>query len=616
MCNNSTCYQCNQPPLCAPNDCSCPIKDLSTDCVLYTGNDLSCSGIQSQTILTDLIQQLDEFICVLVEQSIFSTVLISVGSGADVYKGVDLQGRKEIKKINAVGDLVTVTPNLNDISISIDEAELTNFINGLIPEEVCIESDSLSVTEEEGCFKVELEVVSLNGSLEITQVSPGVINIEQPETTDILRFIVNSAYTGDEETGSLSKPYKTIQGAVTAYIGSTGTAQEPDFINAEIIIQKGVGYLYTGNFNLNTGTGSIILEEGTEVVSDPTGAWLCDFDTLSDTELAKLNIVLKDSSRLVLQKNGFRNRGTTVDNQLFQDYKQIAITGTGIVVQNSISLTNSYVIFESNYTVNDTYPNDGAYHFDISQVRIATNTQSIYKVGGNSQITFANCLSISAGLITSLPTSTIIFNQIGGRIRISNTSLSISPFFVVTLDKIFPVSKSTGIPCNLEIINTFIGGRMGTFISNETLLEASVTIDNLSSAVNQLSCTNIAKSPNVLWRGLTAFSCTFTTGEVDQTQVDLTSGNTISTTNTFGTKIVESLQVFGSRALAAASGAKKGNIFINRKIVNAVDLVAGVEYQVLTSGSPSLGTVGEYFTATGSETGTGTAYSYTRDILI
>lgn len=48
--------------------CSCPIKDLSTDCVLYTGDDLECSGIPQNTILTDLIQQLDSFICNLVSQ--------------------------------------------------------------------------------------------------------------------------------------------------------------------------------------------------------------------------------------------------------------------------------------------------------------------------------------------------------------------------------------------------------------------------------------------------------------------------------------------------------------------------------------------------------------------
>jgi hypothetical protein len=42
----------------------------------------------------------------------------------------------------------------------------------------------------------------------------------------------------------------------------------------------------------------------------------------------------------------------------------------------------------------------------------------------------------------------------------------------------------------------------------------------------------------------------------------------------------------------------------------AVDLVAGVQYIVVSSGLPSLGAVGSIFTATGSETGTGTARVY------
>jgi hypothetical protein len=46
-----------------------------------------------------------------------------------------------------------------------------------------------------------------------------------------------------------------------------------------------------------------------------------------------------------------------------------------------------------------------------------------------------------------------------------------------------------------------------------------------------------------------------------------------------------------------------------------VDLVAGVEYKIATAGSPSLGTVGNFLTATGSETGTGTAYLETIEIL-
>ena len=56
--------------------------------------------------------------------------------------------------------------------------------------------------------------------------------------------------------------------------------------------------------------------------------------------------------------------------------------------------------------------------------------------------------------------------------------------------------------------------------------------------------------------------------------------------------------------------------FIKRNVFNAVDLVAGIEYKVVTSGVPSLGAAGSFFTATGTETGTGTASLETREIII
>lgn len=267
-CQNTTCYQCNQPPLCAPNDCSCPVKDLSTDCVLYTGNDLACSGIKSQTILTELIQQLDEFICTLVEQSLDALSLINIGTGANVYKGLDLLGRREIRRINAVGDLVTVTQNTNDISVSIDEGELSNFIQNQLPPPICLTSADESVDINllrNGCYDFSvifrgienigggagfyktfnsltnnyqfksLIVDSQSGdgtsilrdvqqntndvtvrlkkitsdTLNIT-VTDEVITLDIPSSFQGVDYYVNSSYTGLEELGTASKPFITL----------------------------------------------------------------------------------------------------------------------------------------------------------------------------------------------------------------------------------------------------------------------------------------------------------------------------------------------------------------------------------------------------------------------
>jgi hypothetical protein len=65
------CNECNSSAtICSPaTECSCPVKDLSTDCVQYTGDDLACSGIKKGTILTEFLQQLDEFVCNAISQS-------------------------------------------------------------------------------------------------------------------------------------------------------------------------------------------------------------------------------------------------------------------------------------------------------------------------------------------------------------------------------------------------------------------------------------------------------------------------------------------------------------------------------------------------------------------
>jgi len=91
--------KCNETPCTGIPDCTCPVKDLSTDCVLYTGDDLECSGIQKDTLLTNVIKALDEFICNKFDDVLKYLSLINVGNGAVVFKGINGIGQKEIKSI-------------------------------------------------------------------------------------------------------------------------------------------------------------------------------------------------------------------------------------------------------------------------------------------------------------------------------------------------------------------------------------------------------------------------------------------------------------------------------------------------------------------------------------
>ena len=115
---------------CVPNDCACPIKDLSTDCIKYTGEDLPCTEILGGTLMTEAFSQLDTYLCDLSTQLANSFSLISVGAGTRVYKGVDGIGRKEIRSIKPTNTILTVglSTDNKEVEIGINTTVLGQFV--------------------------------------------------------------------------------------------------------------------------------------------------------------------------------------------------------------------------------------------------------------------------------------------------------------------------------------------------------------------------------------------------------------------------------------------------------------------------------------------------------
>jgi len=113
-----------------PTDCSCPVKDLSTDCVLYTGEDLPCTEIKTGTILTEVFSKLDTYLCDLAAQLNNSFNLISVGEAVRVYRGVDGIGRKEIRSLTSANSILTIGLSVDDkeINFGIDNTALKSFV--------------------------------------------------------------------------------------------------------------------------------------------------------------------------------------------------------------------------------------------------------------------------------------------------------------------------------------------------------------------------------------------------------------------------------------------------------------------------------------------------------
>ena len=132
MCNCNNTITTTQNHVCKPKcppqeDCTCPVR-LSSECVTYNGNDLECSGIESGLPLNQTIELLDNYICEAIDEINSSINLINVGTGEDIYAGIDGIGRRKIKRVNTDSNILTITPNTDDITFGIDEEALDTFI--------------------------------------------------------------------------------------------------------------------------------------------------------------------------------------------------------------------------------------------------------------------------------------------------------------------------------------------------------------------------------------------------------------------------------------------------------------------------------------------------------
>jgi hypothetical protein len=115
------CNECKDP--CDPcteegTACDCVQKDMSTDCIVYTGDALACSGIQPNTILTKVIQDLDAHICNKFDQIASLLSIINVGEGSEIFSGNNNLGQRQLRSI--VSDntaLLDVIENTDTISI-------------------------------------------------------------------------------------------------------------------------------------------------------------------------------------------------------------------------------------------------------------------------------------------------------------------------------------------------------------------------------------------------------------------------------------------------------------------------------------------------------------------
>lgn len=557
-----------------------------------------------------------------------------LGDGTNVLKGYNTStGLHEFYSIKKDGNLLNLTESLGNIVISIDETELSEFIkeNGKT-------YSVLNIGTGAGFYK-DTTVAGDNTQFNFKSIKSNTNNItlvdddifiDTPESAIIPALYVNNNYVPTVEDflagntkgeGTLAKPFTdtvtayvagvptitantAIQNALDDYVGS-GTRLSPERVGEKIIVQDNYSqYTFPGNLGysrLNIEINANVNHTGSGYLFDMDNA--THFNTLQDS----ITITIGDGYFISSEGDGLNNTGSNVATNNFIQSRSAILKGKGTLYFPNNDITK-YVI-NSDIT-NSGNNNDANVTFKI-ECKIRADYQGILKIGGVSRVYNYGELISGVNFVT-IDTSLKAFLFTGGQFRNFKTS---------------SITFAGGSRVD-GFVFTPTGGFEPSMIAQSISLISTSTITNLFNKTNKntayltfvnsdssvlFNVTNIFESTN-LW-SVTFNKNYFESGIIDNTKVDLTNSNSISSTNIIGSNIIQSLRVYASKAAAKTASLPVNSIFLKRVTVDADDLVAGVEYKIATSGSPSLGTVGDFLTATGTETGTGTAYLETIEIL-
>lgn len=91
---------------------------INSDCV-YVSEELTCTGVQPNTVLTAALKRMDEVICQVKAKVAGTLSLINVGGGAKIYKGLSNLGERQIRSITSLDGTVDITEGTDTIDLSV-----------------------------------------------------------------------------------------------------------------------------------------------------------------------------------------------------------------------------------------------------------------------------------------------------------------------------------------------------------------------------------------------------------------------------------------------------------------------------------------------------------------
>jgi hypothetical protein len=543
----------------------------------------------------------------------------SVGDGTSTYKGFNTTSQSdEFRSVKSIG--LNVSTDGNNVLIENIEGQYlgdgTDIYAGLNPTTKVhtfksVTSTGIEITSSTTEVNIENKVSENLGigaqvykglnpttkihsfrtlksnTLNIVQDNDNnLVTIDTPQSATIPAIYINNAYiptyddwlkgkgvgTTYKGDGTLAKPFTdtitytdpitssitsntSISNAFTAYVGA-GTRLIPDRRNEKIIIQNnnGIGYVYSGDFNYS----NLKLEINALVTSTNTGK-LIDMDnalyfssSTSVNVLASLTIN-KDAS-LYIQGQGFWNSGNSIVTNDYTFTRELSLQGEGVIYDQTNYDSSKYTINSGTLLNNN---NAGNIAIKIS-CPIYSLKNGIYNVGFSSRIRFNNTSITSGDLSNTMDVALKAFNQSGGLVQIFDCSISANNSGTQRNNAFTLDSNSVYIP-NLVVRNTNFSGRAVNWFNR---LQTVGVLDIINCYSTYFSGTNLFNRTGVdLW-SINFRNNIFETISIDNTKVDLTQGNTISSINTIGANVVESLCTFASRA-SATSSLPKYSKFLN-----------------------------------------------------
>lgn len=434
------------------------------------------------------------------------------------------------------------------------------------------------------------------------------------------QFIVNSDYIGNEELGTVTKPFKNLQNAVIAYIG-TGTNIVPQYSGYTIKVLKDVN-VFTGSLAIL----NLTVDTDVYIQSNPsTGNYLLDVDADATLPIGMtpfaindlVRITLKGSGGFLCRKRGVKNRGTQQSSNLSRG-KQIVISCT---FQSTLEATDiNRTLIECNKENTAGYFNDiNVANIVLSgNISISTKNSNIITCGLNSGVYLNNGVLLQfSDNINPFDTTIQPIVITGGNLNVIEST--IQSYLnngiggsVNAIDNYITISDSG----NVTVQNSIFNGYCKNLIVNDDATQSSVILVN-NSSLSMSVYEEVLKSISVVWTNLKLIN-NYINGNIDSVQIVLTP----NTTNIINSQIVETLTTYINKEVAITAGLFKGCKYIKRTTVTSGSFVVGEDYEIVSIGTTnftligaSANTVGLIFTATGVGTGTGTAYFDKLDII-